>query len=479
MTTIETILFKHGPLMSSELAKKLEIRESIPMNTASQKVSRSKKIEKIKGFYTSNQSFCYLKEHENNGVFYDRFIKSLFDNGKKYWYCLNALRLHGGTLSKEFLECYTNYPVLALKGHIPFGKVLQKFVEQGILIYNDSYYSIAPKFNLNRNTTVANKTIELIKKDTLSSFKSMVRNTGMISYNTGEFFAEYGKFRWSFKGVSTITGLFQNEKPGFLLADILLGTSIYKNDVNFFIEKIKHIQSFKNAPRLIPFLIVDDLDKDALSLLKQKGIIIGFIGELFGQKYAETLKELVTILTNAGASLKKNPDKYLDLIKQLKKYNEGLVNNIRGALFEYMVGHIHSVDCQSLDLGIEIFENSARHEMDIRAIYSDRIVIAECKATKSMIDLDVIEKWINIKIPAFKIWFDKQETYKKKRLEFEFWSTGGFTDDAFSKLNGFSESAQKFKVSYYQASEMREIARSMDNKKLKEALDNYFLKIDV
>ena len=177
--------------------------------------------------------------------------------------------------------------------------------------------------------------------------------------------------------------------------------------------------------------------------------------------------------------MKKNPDKYLDLIKQLKKYNEGLVNNIRGALFEYMVGHIHSVDCQSLDLGIEIFENSARHEMDIRAIYSDRIVIAECKATKSMIDLDVIEKWINIKIPAFKIWFDKQETYKKKRLEFEFWSTGGFTDDAFSKLNGFSESAQKFKVSYYQASEMREIARSMDNKKLKEALDNYFLKIDV
>lgn len=392
MTTIETTLFEHGPLMSSELARQLGIKESIPINTASQKVSRSKKIEKIKGFYTSNQSFCYLKVHENNDIFYDRFIKSLFDNGKKYWYCLNALRLHGGTLSKEFLECYTNYPVLALKGHIPFGKVLQKFVEQGILTYSNSYYSIAPKFNLNRNTSVANKTIELIKIDTLSSFKSLVRNTGMISYNSGASFAEYGKFRWAFKGVSTITGLFQNEKPGFLLADILLGNSIYKNDVDFFVEKIKHIQSFKNAPRIIPFLIVDDLDKDALALLKQRGIVIGFIGELFGQKYAETLKELVTILTNAGASLKKNPDKYLDLIKQLKIYNEGLVNNIRGALFEYMVGHIHTASCQSLDLGREIFENEAKHEMDILAVYNEKIVIAECKAKKSMVDIDVIEK---------------------------------------------------------------------------------------
>lgn len=245
---------------------------------------------------------------------------------------------------------------------------------------------------MNRNTSVANKTIELIKIDTLSSFKSLVRNTGMISYNSGASFAEYGKFRWAFKGVSTITGLFQNEKPGFLLADILLGNSIYKNDVDFFVEKIKHIQSFKNAPRIIPFLIVDDLDKDALALLKQRGIVIGFIGELFGQKYAETLKELVTILTNAGASLKKNPDKYLDLIKQLKIYNEGLVNNIRGALFEYMVGHIHTASCQSLDLGREIFENEAKHEMDILAVYNEKIVIAECKAKKSMVDIDVIEK---------------------------------------------------------------------------------------
>jgi len=465
--------------MSGELAQKLELMDSIPNNTASQKVTRSKEIEKIKGYYTSNQSFCYLQEHENSGVLYDKFIKSLYDNGRKYWYCINALKIHGGILNHRFLECYTNYPVIPLKKHLPFNKVMQKFVEQGILVYNNSDYLLAPKFSLNRNSSLAHKTIEQIKENTLSSFNMLVKNTGLISFKTGELFAEYGKFRWAFKGVSNVTGLVQNGNPGFVLADIIIGTQIYEDDVRFFVEKLKHIQSFKNAPRLIPFLIVDDLDKEALTFLKKHGIVVGFIGELFGQKYAETLKELITILKNAGASLKKTPDKYLDLIEQLKKYNEGLVNNIRGALFEYMVGHIHLTTGQSVDLGREIIENNARHEMDILAIYSDKVVIAECKAKKSMVDIDVINNWIDIKIPAFKTWIDKQETYKKKGLEFEFWSTSGFTADAFDRLKRYSESAKKYKVTYFQAGEMREKARLMDNKKLKEALDNYFLKIDV
>jgi hypothetical protein len=479
MTIGEKILQEYGPLMSSDLAKKIEHADSITYNTASQRVARDKQIGKIKGFFVSNQSLCYLSIHEQNGLLLEILIKSLYENGRKYWYCLNALRLHGGIISKQYLECYTNYPVIPLKKHLPFDTVMRNFVAQGVLVFNGNDYLFSPRLSQIHTTSLTYRTIEVIKNDIITTFNSLTKNIGLISYNTGEQFGEFGKFRWAFKGVSTVTGLMQNGKPGFLLADILIGTSIYEDDVRFFIEKINHIQSFTNAPRIIPFMIVDDLDKKALDLLKRHGITIGFIGELFGQKYAETLKELVTILTNAGACLKKTPDKYLDLIEELKKYNEGLINNIRGTLFEYMVGHIHSVHCQSIDLGREIFDSTERHEMDILATYNDKIVIAECKATKSQIDIKVINKWIDKKIPAFKGWFDKQETYKKKKLEFEFWSTSGFKDDALERLKKYSESSQKFKVSYYQAAEMREKARIMDNKKLKEALDNFFLKINV
>ncbi|MAO44104.1 MULTISPECIES: hypothetical protein [Leeuwenhoekiella] len=480
MTSIEKILDTKGPLMSNDLSTLIEKLENINYNTASQRVARNKKIFKIKGFFVSNLSLCYLEKHIDDGLLFDSLNKAMFENGRKYWYTLNALELHGGIINQKFLECYTNYPVVPLKGHLPFNKIIEKFIKSNILNYNSEYYYISPKLKRTNYNSLTYKTIEAIKDNILTDFGTLNRNIGFISYNTAEKYAEFGKFRWAFKGVSNITGLMQGSKPGFILADVIVGTSINEKDVSFFIEKIKHIQSFNNASRIVPYLIVDDLSREALIALKFHGIAIGFIKELFGQKYADTLKELISVLNNAGASLKSSPEKYLDLIKELKKYNEGLANNIRGALFEFVVGHIHSLGSNnSIDLGREIYENDSRHEMDVLAIYSDKIVIAECKAKRSKIDLKTIDKWLGEKIPAFRKWIEKQEIWKNKKIEFEFWSTGGFTDDALEKLEYISSSVSKYKVLYYEPNDIRKRALSMKNKKLKEALNDFFLKTKV
>ncbi|MDT0678762.1 hypothetical protein [Autumnicola musiva] len=480
MTSTQNILKKRGPLLSNELAKALERADKISYNTASQRVARNKKILKIKGYLSSNLSLCYLPSHIEDGILFHALNKAMFENGRKYWYTLNALQLHGGIINQRFLECYTNYPVIALKGHLPFKKILQKFVTSEILNFNGEYYILSPKLIKTKVNSITYKTIEVIKENILTDFNSLTKNTGLISYRTGEKFSEFGKFRWAFKGVSNITGLMQGNTPGFIIADIIIGTPINEKDVMFFIEKLKHIQSFKNPSKIIPFLIVDDLSKEALLVLKQHGIAIGFIRELFGQKYADTLKELVAVLNNAGASLKSSPEKYLDLIKELKKYNEGLANNIRGALFEFVVGHIHSTNSNSsIDLGREILEDNARHEIDVLANYPDKIILAECKAKRSKVDLKTVDKWLGIKIPAFRSWIGKQETWNKKNIEFEFWSIGGFTEDAIEKLDSVISSVTKYKVSYFDGEDIRRKALSMKNKKLKEALDDFFLKTKV
>lgn len=479
MTTIESILDNEGPMMSSDLARVLEVKENLPYNTASQRVGRDRKIHKIKGFFKSNQSLCFLQKHKDDGDLFEALSEALYNNGRKYWYCLNAIKLHGGMLSRKYLECYTNYPVEPLKKHIPFNEVMRMFVAAEILIFNGDDYLFSPQFSQTKTNRTAFKTIEAIKDVVLSDLHSITQNIGMISYNTGEKFAEFGKFRWGFKGVSAISGILEKGKNGYLLADILLGRRIYLDDVRFYIEKLKHIGSYNNSSRIIPFLIVDDVDKDALLFLKKHGIVVGFIKELFGHKYAETLKGLIEILNNAGASLKNDPNKYLDLITQLKTYNKGLVNNVRGTLFEFMVGHIHSVRCQSIDLGKEIISNNSRHELDIFATYSDKVVIVECKATKGMIDYDVIEKWEKVKIPAFWKYIKERDAYSKKDIEFEFWSTGGFTNKALIALESLSKRVKKYKVFYFQAEEIREKAIKMKDKKLKEVLDNFFLKIEV
>ena len=118
MTTLENILQKNGPMLSNMLAKALEKSERITYNTASQRVARDKRIEKIKGYFVSNLSLCYLPSHIEDGILFDALNKAMFENGRKYWYTLNALKLHGGIINQRFLECYTNYPVKALRGWI-------------------------------------------------------------------------------------------------------------------------------------------------------------------------------------------------------------------------------------------------------------------------------------------------------------------------------------------------------------------------
>lgn len=145
-----------------------------------------------------------------------------------------------------------------------------------------------------------------------------------------------------------------------------------------------------------------------------------------------------------------------------------------------VVGHIHSTGSNnSIDFGRETIENNARHEIDVLANYPVRIVIAERKAKRSKVDLKTVEKWLGVKIPAFKSWIEKQETWKKKTIEFEFWSTGGFTDDAIAKLDHVVSSTPKYKVSYFNPKDIRSKALSMKNKKLKEALDDFFIKAKV
>ena len=480
MTSIERILQTHGPMMSSKLASVLRQDEGLSINTASQKVSRDRSILRVKGFYTSGQSFCYLANHQTDPNFFEQIIASLEEHGRKYWYCLNAIKMSGGILSSKYLECYTNYPVLPLRSHIPFKDVLQKFIDNNILIRSEGYYLLMPKFNQTILNFSQYTTLEMIKDDILSNFNSLTRNIGLVSYYTGQKFAEFGKFTWGFKGVCPINSLKANGKLGFVLADLLFGHKVHEKDIRFFIDKIKTIQSFNNASKVIPFLLVDDLEPKAFEVLKKNGVVVGFIKELFGQKYADTLKDLVTVLNNAGASLKTEPNKYLDLIQELKKYNSGLANNIKGTLFEFLIAHLHSIKANnSIDLGREIFENNKRHEIDVLAIYNDKVVFAECKATKAKVDNGLIEKWKGEKIPAFRQWANKQETWRNKKLEFEYWATSGFEDEAEKILCSLSKSATSIKVSYYNGQDIRNKAVEAKNKKLKEAVDNYFLNSNI
>jgi len=142
MTSIEKIVQKHGPLLSADLVNQLMKAEKISKDAATQRVRRAREIKKIKGFFKSRQSFCYLDSQLEEDAVYDKFQKALYHHGKKYWYCLNAIRMQGGTVSRKYLECYTKYPVKPLASHRPFEEVMRNFVSESILIFNEDFIAV-------------------------------------------------------------------------------------------------------------------------------------------------------------------------------------------------------------------------------------------------------------------------------------------------------------------------------------------------
>jgi|GEM_PF-848159 len=479
MTSIEYLLEDNGPMISSEIARKLAARELISYNTASQRLSREPGLERLEGFFKSNQSLVFLPKQREDGEVLKFLARQMELHGKKYWFTLNAIRYHSGTISRKFLETYSYYPVEALETHLTFDQVMQKFVKENILVYGADDYSFSPRLRYKGLNHFLSNTLETIKLNVLDNFSSQAKNIGLVSYDSGELFAQYGKFRWAFKGVCPVRGMKNGKDFGFVLADILLGRPTYKKDVEFFIKKIEAVQSFQNASRIMPVLLVDSLDHDAMMWLKEKGVILGFIKELFGSKYAETLNDLITILTNAGASLAKNPNKYLELIAELRKYNDGLLKNIKGALFEYVAGHYYIYQHANIDMGREIFENKGLHDIDIMAMFNDRVVFAECKGRVSPTPIEDINKWLRIKVPAFKTWSAKQETHKNRSVEFEYWSSAGYTEDALKRIEEVQQEYKRSIVRFLGPAEIMERAKEMKNKKLQKELNTFFFKSNV
>lgn len=477
MTDIESILYNSGPLMSADLAARLSKKNGISVNTASQQIARNKNIQKIKGFFASSQSLCYLDNHKKKYDLYKVLSAAMFKHGKKYWYCLNALKIDSGFVRRDFLECYTNYPIKRLTGHHSFEKVLGLFVKNKILSHqsNEEYY-LNPVFSGDTVNVPKSKTIDFIKRNVLDNFISVIQNTGMVSFNTAETFGEFGKFRWGIKGVSYISGLTDGSKPGFLIGDILLGNAFYEKDIDFFIKKLETIQSFKGRSRLFPCLLIDNLDPEALKKLKQRGVVIFFIKEIFGEKYDETLRELFSLLNNIGASVKGSPKKLDKLITELEKYNLTVANGIKGTLFEYFVAHIVQRDFPNINVGRIVFGEDEKHEIDIIAYNGSTVVVIECKSSRSKVISSDVRKWMRKVIPVVREYIKSQELLNSKNITFEYWAMGEYDNEARKLIESQKATAKSGIYNFYNASDIESIIKDRKDKHLSNTFSNFFAK---
>lgn len=477
MYNLKKIIEIQGPKLSSELIALIVENDKVSEEAARKRLSRlNDPINKIKGLFSDNQIFFYHKKIYKKPEFYDALIESLELSGKKYFAIINSIQYHYGYINKDRLAAFSFSPVKNLKGHRRFDSVIGKLIELGLVYEEKSNYKLNSSICVTENYQHS-KSLEVVENFLLDQFNDWSRSIGLTSYDSARNYSEFAKFLWAYVSPSYITSIVRyNEKkiiPGFVVADVLIGNRNNDETIIFFLKKIEVLKNLNNISSFLPFLITDYLDHSTFKILKENGVIIGLVDKMFGDGYKELINSLINSITNAGAILKNNPNEYLKLIDSINKLVTGKTNNLKGDLFELAVGYYHGQKCKVLDIGKIIYLKDKQREIDVLAVYDDKIIIAECKGYKNKVDKDEIEKWVSEKVSVIRQWILSIECYAHKKIVFEHWSTGGYTDEALNYINSLN--VKKYEIEFIDFKRMSEKSKGIESKKFKQILKEYYM----
>ena len=137
----------------------------------------------------------------------------------------------------------------------------------------------------------------------------------------------------------------------------------------------------KNVRPFIPLLISAALTPEALRVCRSKGIIATRPATLFGDDVARALGDLLQTPSNAAAAAAASPERLENIFNRLMSI-EGAAGNLRGALFELIVGHlVKELVGGSIDIGLIVTDpkTGGSAEIDVRLVKQRQIAIYECK----------------------------------------------------------------------------------------------------
>ena len=435
-------------------------------------------IGKIKGVCCNGQSILFVREKWNTEQYYLKILKVLEENAIQHYLIISSLQLHYGVLPTDRLASYSISPVKNIKGHKLFEKVIDDLKRIGLVEITENQCRIRGCDNVFESKSRAISTIQTV---VLQQFHDWARKIGLFSFGSAKFNDVFSGYQFGMVAPSYIKSLtgksLKGERkiiPAFVLADILLKKDIGKEDVDFFVRKIQNILMQNQHAKFIPFLIIGSHDADVYQYLKSNGIVVGNIDELFGSKYSETIYGIFNLISNAVTILKNNPDQYIKLLSEIEKLASGKTFNLKGDLFEMAVGYYHAQLCKNLEISKTITYDGRTNEIDVYAVYQDKVVFAECKGCSSPVSDDYIEKWLTKIIPHIRKWALQDDSLCKKNIVFEIWSTGGFTEKSTNLLLNKQKNIRKFSIDFFNASEMKKLALSKNVPHFKDIIDKYY-----
>lgn len=470
MTSISKFIEQEIVVSSSQVINYCEKTLGLANSVARKRIQRLPiDIYKIKGICRDGQSILYHKSHWGTPEYFDALVDVLRREASQHFFVYNAIKVHRGIISKDRLTECSISPKENVIGHKNIDTIIKDLESLHLVEQQDDQYILKQD---GYNETGA-RALDLIENITLEHFMEWGRNIGLFSYDTAKYHHTLSAYQYAIVAPSYLKTLIQQSKngktiPAFVIADILLNRNINENDVQFILHKLNNTIARNKTINIIPFLLIGTHHQEVYKALKTKGVIVGNIDELFGDKYSESIYGIMNLMENAGAILKRNPDQYLKLMDDIHKLATGKTYNLKGELFEMAVGYYHGQLCQSLEISKSIVYDNKIREIDVYAVYQDKIVFAECKGYNSKIEKDYIDKWLTEKVPVIRQWALSCDSIKDKNIVFEIWSTGGFTNEATTALENAQGKTKKYYIHFYDSNQMIRIARE---KKMQHFVD--------
>lgn len=458
---IRTLLERHGPSLSSDLIKHM-VDEGIAPATARKRLNRSKAdIKMLAGLtFEKRARFVYLEEQFGDERFWNALERAFKTNGKSYWGAVAGLKSRGGSCPKSHFPIVCGAPVNR-KSQLSPDRILERLKAINLLEeteaegFSEPIVSFVP-YHYQAQELHYKRAVLLAEYIAVHAIHEWARRVGFGSY--GKFKLRNGgelplvsSIAWDISAPSYIRPLVSARsgilKPGFFVCDVNLNGSVDQDAVHVFIRKHDMASAPQNVAPIIPFYVADSFMTDAFDAARSAGIIATTIGQLFGDGLSEALKGLVQLLTDAGATAAVNPGKLEQVLNELTRI-EGAAQNLRGDLFELVVGNmVKEVEGGYLTTGKEItdYKTGKKAEIDVLLDLADEksSLVVECKAKSpgSKVSLAEVKKWYLKRAPLIAETLRQIPQYKDKQFRFELWSTGFFHPAA---LNWLREQETKY-----------------------------------
>ena len=471
-------------------------RYALTLDAAKKRISRGRPpIRKLRiPLLPKNESFVYHDQDRDSARFRIALVRDLKESNSICGIALSGLEARDGLVQRHGFDVISGAPV-AQRKQVSSSVLLSRLVSANIVEplvvgelgecvrFRDGFGSV-----LNERSFRARVVAESVLLDGL---REWARRLGMASYNLISIrdlqcSPRFGPFHWDLCGPSYLLPLLTkgpkdiSSKPGFFVADVFCGRSLEKSNIEYVRRKTAVLNTTRGIVSFLPMLVADGYTSEALRFGHGAGIIMATTQSLFGETVAKALQILIQTLTRATEVVTENPDQIVSLLTHLKAI-EGEAGNLRGALFEMIVGFlVRVVDGNLVDIGkvVRHPETGARAEIDVLRIKENQEFWAyECKARPSAgtVGRREIEQWFR-RVSRIHAIYRTREDFQGYRFGFEIWTTGRFDEEAQITLKAEKKKRARIEIKWKDGCQVREYAKRANHKAMLDTLDEHYFR---